>query len=263
MDGNHIADLCTDKDVHILVVNAVKCTHGRAPLDPHIEISFNARIRSRYGFRTTCSKKGRQTRDTAPDRLAVNAMNDLFRGKRIQHIRHIGRQVPLLLVEAYGRRHRIACDLDGKGNDRILLPLLRPRLQFCLNPVRCTDKTGELNDVVIRNLCILKTLSQHGQFNNGTFAFLRIDGEIISIRLDDELKPLAQPSNGSFHNITPDLSKLHLYFNYLHEDRVHHSSSFIRASVPRIRKIAFVCSCEMRASDRCRIAAISLSVISS
>ena len=121
--GKHVADLRANKDIHILIVHAVKGTLGRPPLGSHIEFLFDAGIRPRFGLRSACRHKRGQTRDTALNRILVNAVDDLLRRKCVHHIGNLGRHIALFLIKTHGGGHCVACDLNGKGNDRIVFHL--------------------------------------------------------------------------------------------------------------------------------------------
>ena len=117
--------------------------------------------------------------------------------------------------------------------------------------------------IIIRDARLLEALLQCLKVNRWIVLGRRIDCQITTVSFDNKLKPFLDIPYCSLHNITSDPSKLRLYYNFFPQFTTHHTSSFMRASDPRMRKIAFVWSCEIRASERCRIAAISLRVISS
>ena len=268
--GDDIANLCTDEDVHILVVHAVKGTQCGPPLFPHIEFLFDACVRPCDWCCSTRCHKGGHPCNTAPNCIAVDPVNDLLRRKPVQYIGNRWRQIALLIIKAYRSRHRIRCNLNGKGDDNILRSVLRLRFESRFNTVRSPHDTCELQDIVVCNPLILKVLAQRCQINNGSPLTFRIDRNVVSVRLHNKLKALPFSPDRTLHSITPDPSNrscsgffIHCHRKHRFRNRCSYPSSFIRASEPRIRKIAFVWSCEMRASERCKIAAISLSVSSS
>ena len=77
-DDEDIANRCPKEDVHVLVVDAVKSTLCRASLDAHVEFLFEPCIFARDGCCPARRHKGRETRNAAPNRFAVNAVDDLL-----------------------------------------------------------------------------------------------------------------------------------------------------------------------------------------
>ena len=77
-DDEDIADRRPKEDVHVLVVDAVKSTLCRASLDAHVEFLFDPCIFARDGCRPARCHKGSKACNTAPNRFAVNAIDDLL-----------------------------------------------------------------------------------------------------------------------------------------------------------------------------------------
>ena len=204
--SEYFANLRADKDIHIFVVHAVIGASGRTPLFSHIEFLFDPRIHPRFRGRAARCKKRGQTRHTAPNCLAVNAVDDLLCSKRIQHIGNGGRQIPLFFIKTHGCRHRIRRNLDGKWNDDVLPSILHRWVEPHLKAVCCAHDSCKLEHIVLRDAFILKAFPQRGKINDGAALTLRIYGKIVAIRFDKQLKPLAHAPNGTIHNTTPDPS---------------------------------------------------------
>ena len=204
--SKHVADVRADKDVHVLVVHAVVRAFSRPSLCPHIEFLFDTCIRSRLGSGSACRHKRCQTCDTAPDGITVNAIDDLLCGECIEHIGDIGRHIAAVVIKPHGSCHCVVCDFNAKGNDCILAVILRCRVELCLKSVRSTDKTCQLEFVVILDTLLCKTTLECRQINRRGILASRVDGQIIAVRLDHKLKPFVYASNSALHNITSDPS---------------------------------------------------------
>ena len=77
-DDEDIANRRPKKDVHVLVVDAIKGSLCGTPLDTHVEFLFDPCILACDGCCPTRRHKGREARNAAPNRFAVNAVDDLL-----------------------------------------------------------------------------------------------------------------------------------------------------------------------------------------
>ena len=198
-DDKDITDCRPKKDVHVLVVDAVKGSLCGTPLDAHVEFLFEPCIFACDWCCPARRHKGGETRNAAPNRCAVNAVDDLLLLQRIQYIRDRRRQISLLIVEAYRCRHRIVRNLDGKGDGEVILPILSGSVKFFLNPLRRTHEMRELEDIVVRNARRLDLLTQSGQVNDVRIRLLRINGKVGAILTQGKLKALFSSPNDTFH----------------------------------------------------------------
>ena len=199
-DDEDIADRRPKEDVHVLVVDAVKGSLCGAPLDAHVEFLFEPCILACDRCCPARCHEWRETCNAAPNRFAINAVDDFLLLQCIQYIRDGRRQIPLLIVEAYRCRHRIVRDLDGKGDGEVLLPVLSGSVKFFLNPLCRTHKIRELEDIVVRNARRLNLLTQSGQVYDVRIRLLRINGKVGAILTQGELKALFSSPNDTFHN---------------------------------------------------------------
>ena len=199
-DDEDIANRRPKKDVHVLVVDAIKGSLCGTPLDTHVEFLFDPRIFARDGCCPARRHKWREARNAAPNRCAINAVDDLLRLQRIQYIRDGRRQISLLIVETYRCRHRIVRDLDGKGDGEVILPILSGSVEFFLNPLCRAHEIRELEDIVVRNARRLDLLTQSGQVYDVRIRLLRINGKVSAILTQGELKALFSSPNDTFHN---------------------------------------------------------------
>ena len=184
-NGKNITDLGANKDIHIFIIHAIKCTGGGAPFAFHIELLLNPRICPRLWRFSLRNNKGSKLIQSIVYGIRINAINNMFCRKGLFDLRNRWHNAILLLIKTNRCGHLISGNINRKWNPWFCFHFLqRNCIQLRFYPITFTNKYSNLQFIIICNPCIFQLLFQCRKFNVTTIPICWINGKIISIVSD-------------------------------------------------------------------------------